>query len=219
MNKFGSKQFITPDEMARITESILLKTGVPIDWQGSVNKVDIDALIEFDFNLEIDWKDIDYLAPGELVLAAIFPKHKRICMNETQKALFLEKMGTMNFSKAHELGHWVLHVTEQVEYAQLSFTESDTYFCRSTSKKPPQEFQADMFAASILMPKNIIAGVVNELKKQGSVAWPELYKLKDDFEVSISALTTRIQELKLLSIVDKKIYMSEADAIRQLTLF
>ena len=219
MSNFNSKQFITPDEMTRITESILSKTGVPIDWHGCVSKVDIDALIEFDFDLEIGWKDIDYLAPGEVVLAAIVPKHKRIYMNETQKSLFLEKMGTMNFSKAHELGHWVLHVTEQMEYAQLSFTESDTYFCRSTSKKPSQEFQADMFAASILMPKNIITGAVNELKKQGSVTWPELYKLKDDFEVSISALTTRIQELKLLYIVDKKIYLSEADSIGQLSLF
>jgi Zn-dependent peptidase ImmA (M78 family) len=69
-----------------------------------------------------------------------------------------------------------------------------------------------MFAASILMPKDIISGAVNELKKHGKVAFPDLYKLKDEFEVSISALTIRIQELKLLCIVDKKIYLNEAEA-------
>jgi Zn-dependent peptidase ImmA (M78 family) len=132
--------------------------------------------------------------------------------------MFLEKMGTMNFSKAHELGHWVLHITEQQEYEQLSFYEHETFYCRSFSKKPPAEIQADMFAASVLMPRDVICGAINQLKARGKVTFPDLYKLKDEFEVSISALTTRVQELNLLYIADKKIYSSKAEAMGQLSV-
>ena len=214
-----AKAFITNDEMDVIAEQILTKAGVSVSWQGTVDRVDIDALIEFEYGLEIQWKDIDHFAQDGVVLAAIVPKHKLIYMNEAKKDFFTEKMGTMNFSKAHELGHWVLHVVEQQEYEQLSFTEHDTFYCRNTAKKPPHEIQADMFAASILMPKNIVCGVINQMKESGKVTFPDLYRLKDNFEVSISALAARVQELKLLYIVDKKIYFSEAEAIGQITLY
>ena len=211
--------FITNSRMDMITTSVLTKAGIPAFWQGVVNKIDIDALIEFEYGLEIEWKNIDHFAKDGVVLAAIIPKQKKIYMNDSQEKLFMEKMGTMNFSKAHELGHWVLHVTDQQDYEQLSFAEHQTFYCRSYSKKLPMEIQADMFAASILMPKEIIRGAVNQLKEQGVVTFPDLYRLKEKFEVSISSLTARVQELKLLYIYDKKIYLSEADAMGQISLF
>jgi hypothetical protein len=211
-------RFISRDEMEIITETILNKAKIPCTWQGNVVPTNIDSLIEFEYGLEISWENIDHFAPNEVVLAAILPKRKLICMNETKQALFEEKMGTMNFSKAHELGHWVLHIIEQQNYEQLSFDEHETFFCRSLSKKPPQEFQADMFAASILMPKDIVCGAINQLKESGNIGFPALYRLKDAFEVSISALVTRAQELKLLYVQDKKVYLSEAEAMGQCSL-
>lgn len=211
--------FITNNEMDRIAESVLLKAGISCTWQSMATKTNIDALIEFEFGLEIVWENIDHFSKDGIVLAAIIPKQKRIYMNETKKALFQKKMGTMNFSKAHELGHWILHVVKQQNYEQLSFAENETYFCREMSKRAPEEVQADMFAASILMPKDIIIGAVNSLKERGTVTFPDLYRLKDQFEVSISALTKRIQDLKLLCIHDRKVYMSEAEAVGQGSLF
>jgi Zn-dependent peptidase ImmA (M78 family) len=177
--------------MDRLAESVLLKAGLSSTWQGMAIKTDIDALIEFEFGLEIVWENIDHFSKDDVVLAAIIPKHKRIYMNETKQALFKEKMGTMNFSKAHELGHWILHVVKRQDFEQMSFAESETYFCRGTSKRPPEEIQADMFAASIFMPKDIIIGAVNSLKENGTVTFPDLYKLKNQFEVSITALASR----------------------------
>ena len=211
--------YITNSEMDAIADSVLIKAGVSTTWQGAVCKVDIDALIEFEYGLEIQWKNIDHFAQDGEVLAAIVPKHKLIYMNETKRALFLEKMGTMNFSKAHELGHWVLHVTEQQDYEQLSFADHETFYCRNLMSKPPQEIQADMFAASVLMPKSIVCCAVNQLKERGKVVFPDLYRLKDDFEVSISALVNRVQSLSLLHIENNKVYMSQAEAIGQISLF
>jgi Zn-dependent peptidase ImmA (M78 family) len=60
-----------------------------------------------------------------------------------------------------------------------------------------------MFAASVLMPRDVIV-VLLTVKSARKSDFPDLYKLKDEFEVSISALTTRVQELNLLYIADKK---------------
>ncbi len=212
------RPYIKNSEMDVIAESILLKAVIPISWEGKVSRINIDSIIEFTYDLEISWENIDHLSKDGVVLAAINPKNKIIYMNETQKDLFTKNVGTMNFSKAHELGHWILHVTKQRDYEQISFLEGETYLCRGGLKKPPEEFQADMFAASILMPKKIITGAINLLKEREKITFPVLYRLADEFEVSISALTNRLRELNLLYIKEKTIYMSKAEATGQLSL-
>lgn len=211
--------YISPKEMDIIASIILKDTKIPTIWEGKVHKVDIDSLIEFDFDLSIVWTDIDDLDAHNMVLAAIKPSIKTIYMNETKKSLFEEKIGTMNFTKAHELGHWVLHVTKQQKYEQLSFHSTELYHCRSSAVRAPEETQADMFAASLLMPRDIVIGAVECLKKKGYVLFPELYNLADQFEVSISAMKNRISSLKLLYFKDKKIYLSEDDVTGQMSFF
>ena len=211
-------RFIRPNDMESIAESVLAKANIPYVWQGKIERTDIDSIIEFEYGLDIVWENIDHLAHDEDVLAAIFPTQKLICMNETKKNLFEEKVGLMNFSKAHELGHWILHVTDEQDYDQLTFNECDTYFCRFSLNKLPQEIQANMFAASILMPRDIVCNAVNQLKLSGEVKFGDLYRLKDAFEVTISAMVARVQELKLLYVKDKKVYLSKDHAMGQLSL-
>lgn len=211
--------FISTQEMEIITSIILNDADVSTVWDGEVKKVNIDSLIEFTFDLDVIWENLDDLDSLNNVLAAIKPNIKTIYLNETKKDLFEDKIGTMNFTMAHELGHWVLHVTKQQIYEQLSFRQNDRYYCRSSSKRLPEETQADMFAASLLMPKNIVIGAVNDINKKGYVKFAELYKLADQFEVSISALKNRIVSLKLLYFKDKKIYLSEDDVTGQMSIF
>jgi Zn-dependent peptidase ImmA (M78 family) len=163
--------------------------------------------------------NIDHLSTKGDVLAAISPKHKIIYMNESKKDLFMKKMGTMNFSKAHELGHWVLHVTKQRDYEQLSFDDSELFLCRGGSSRPPEEIQADIFAASLLMPKNIVTGAINQLKDQRQVTFPDLYKMTKDFEVSISALTRRVKDLGLLYFKGNQVYMNKEEITGQKSLW
>lgn len=212
-------KYISQEEMEFITTQVLKRSEIPFSWNGHIEKVDIDYIIEFVYGLEIAWEDIDSLDVNGTILAAIKPADKLIIMNESKKDLFKEKMGTMNFSKAHELGHWILHVTEQKEYEQMTFLKTEVFHCRNMVKRPPKEVQADMFAAAILMPKEVISKAVNELKQKGFVTFPELYEMADDFEVSISALVNRIKNLRLLYVENKKIYLSEDEATGQLKLF
>ncbi len=211
-------EFIPNNRMDFITSTLLNKAGISTSWEGFVKKIDIDYLIEFEFELDMIWENINHLSTNGVVLAAIFPEKRTIYLNESQKDLFEKKIGTMNFTKAHELGHWVLHVTKQKDYKQLSFSENDIYFCRGGDMRPPEEIQADKFAASILMPKEIIKGAIFELKEKGEIHFSDLYRIKDAFEVSISALINRVHDLKLLYIIDKKIFSSKEEANGQLLL-
>jgi Zn-dependent peptidase ImmA (M78 family) len=95
---------------------------------------------------------------------------------------------------------------------------SPTFYCRSRSKKPPEEYQADMFAGSLLMPKPIIQKVINNMKAHGKLQMRQLYKLAPLFQVSISALTVRLKQLDLLYIDDDgKIYDSRSESLGQIT--
>jgi Zn-dependent peptidase ImmA (M78 family) len=59
------------------------------------------------------------------------------------------------FTCAHEAGHWVLH-RELVYSANRSVLGRHVILCRKMDSKKRLEWQADYFAASILMPENIV---------------------------------------------------------------
>ena len=123
---------------------------------------------------------------------------------------------------AHELGHWVLHVEDKLNrQLALAFEEdNEVYYCRSFSKKPPEEIQADMFAGCLLMPKTIIVPLINQWKSINmKIGFPQLYSLCEMFGVSISALKVRLHSLNLLFIDGKgEIHLSKEDYQEQMTL-
>jgi len=68
-------------------------------------------------------------------------------------------LGRYRFTLAHEVGHWRLHrhhLMDDPATASL-FEDKDTpaFVCRS-SIKPPEEWQADQFAACVLMPRRLV---------------------------------------------------------------
>lgn len=215
------KTFITLDKMETITEGILTQYGYPLSLDGNPNAIPIDEIIEFHYNLDINWEPIDHFDQDGLVMAAIIPSRRRIIMNESCKELFKIKNGTMNFTMGHELGHWVLHVEDKFNQ-QIAFSfeeDKEVYYCRNFSKKPPEEFQADMFAGCLLMPKPIIVYLVDLLRSTcGVIKYPQLYSICDIFNVSISALKVRLHSLNLLYIDEiGKIHRSREDYDGQMT--
>lgn len=214
-------RFIKLSEMESITEKILTEVGYSLDCTGVPSAVLIDEIIEFRYKLDISWEEISHFCQDDLTMAAIIPKERKIILNDSCKNIFEEKMGTLNFTMAHELGHWVLHVEDkQNRQTELAFDNiNDTFYCRSFSEKPPIEYQADMFAGCLLMPKPVITQMVNLLKETCPVIkFPQLYRMRDLFQVSISALKVRLHELNLLYIHNGAIYKSKEECCGQLTL-
>lgn len=202
-------RYIPIYEMEEITQQILQDYGFPL-YSTDIKPVPIDELIEFHFELDILWENIDHLDSQDLVMAAIIPTKRQIVLNETCKDMFAEKMGTMNFTLAHELGHWVLHTGI---YDGINLRSRTPFYCRSFNKKPMIEIQADLFAGCLLMPRPIITKLVKQLRWRGSIYLRQLYELADLFQVSISALKVRLEQLELLYIhSDGTVYHSKDDA-------
>lgn len=211
-------KFITLDEMGVITADILSHTGYPLQWSGAIEAVPIEDIIEFDYGLEWRWEDLDHVS-GEPVMAAIYPRGRKIVLNSSFQGLFKEKYGTMMFSLAHELGHWVLHAEDKMGLQNTLF-DDDVFYCRSNVKSRI-EYQADLFAGCLLMPVEIITPLILELwNKEKLVTWEQLYRIAGEFQVSISALTTRLGQLDLVYIDgNSNIHQSREEAVGQQALF
>lgn len=219
----GNRAFIPQDTMEDLTQRILSQHGYDLNYdENNFRQVPIDDIIEFYYKLDISWEPIDHLNSDTLVMAAIFPTKRKIVMNDSCRGLFEEKIGTRNFTMAHELGHWVLHVEDKLnQQGSLAFKkDKEIYYCRSFYKKPPEEYQADLFAGCLIMPKTIIVPLINQWKRINmKIGFPQLYNLCDLFGVSISALKVRLHSLNLLFIDGKgEIHLSKEDYQGQMTL-
>lgn len=99
------------------------------------------------------------------------------------------------FSVAHELGHLVLHpraghrVGDDVE-----LFHRHEYHRRNM----PQETQANYFAAAILMPEGAVRDAADELELD-LVSDRDVQTLAREFDVSVAAMTIRLQNLGLIA--------------------
>ena len=179
---------------------------------GAISKppILIEHLIEAYLGLTIDWDDIS-LAEGGVILACIDPVACTLRMNASQRSHFEDYVGTESFTLAHEAGHWRLHIFEG-EGRQLGLfddRQSEVFLCRGSAKGRPRdrlEWQADRFAAALLMPSNMVR---DHVKMMDVYSWLNLYRMRDAFGVTITALRVRLEELGLLYVgPDDKPYPS-----------
>ncbi len=93
------------------------------------------------------------------------------------------------FTIAHELGHYVLH--KKRFHMDTEFVEGEIMYRddKSATGEIREEVEANLFAASILMPKNIFIS-----------SWKDLHSISDlatKFKVSVQAATFRLKSLGL----------------------
>ncbi len=164
-----------------------------------VPPVPIDLVIENLLDITIDWTEIASPDPNSRVLARIRQTvtGRTIEMNSLERPFFDQYFGTIAFSKAHEVGHAILHLPEQsATQTQLLSKRGEPIFCRS-DRHNRVEIQAERFAACILMPEHLVHAAVADKSING---WPQIYRLRDTFGVSVSAMRHRLERLNLLYI-------------------
>lgn len=179
--------------------------------------VPIDRIIEAYLDLWIDW-DVIEDTDEEKILGLLNPDTKKIQLNERHRDHFDEYIGTEAYTKAHEVGHWDLHIVKKNDAVQLSLlspVEGQSYLCRQ-QKFDKREIQAEKYAAYLLMPYHLLMDTIKDLDITN---WPTLYSLKDDFGVTITAFTKRLNDLGLIHINDKKIFRSKEEAQGLKSLF
>jgi len=146
-----SMPFLSKDEIECRTEKLLAEfqtlEEAPIGFP-----IPVERIAEGLLNLRMDWDAIDETD----VLARLDPSTRTVTMNTARIDFFDEYPGAQNFTVAHEIGHWKLHIyaTNAVQLAMFT-TKVQPFLCRSDARNR-YEIQANLFAASLLMPRALI---------------------------------------------------------------
>jgi Zn-dependent peptidase ImmA (M78 family) len=181
--------------------------------------VPAEKIADFLLELGILWITIPD-TDDDPILAYIHPKSKIIHLNEARQDHFGKYMGTFQFTLAHELGHYDLHLADnELEQIPFEFGENKAYICRDKSKTAgnQREWQAERFASYLLMPSHLLLPAIEGVDL---LRWPNLYRLRDTFSVSITALKIRLENLGLIYVdPDGGLHRSKEEAHGQLALF
>lgn len=149
---FGSWNPLTDSEMKSVSLSAEEISSAGEMWKFAkdhgINElpIDLEKLVE-KLGILLEKKSLDDEVSGELYRDQE-EGNWVIVVNSNQTE------ARKRFTIAHELGHYVLHRNESDVF-------EDEIFFRS-GEKDLSEYQADNFAAELLMPKELFAGALNE---------------------------------------------------------
>jgi Zn-dependent peptidase ImmA (M78 family) len=193
-------------------------------WKGVAlaPPINIDEIIEGFLQLSLEFENLKVRLSVPDVLGATWFEEKCIRIDSSLE----KKEGRLSFTMAHEVGHWWMHrpiyemekVTLQLFPCAEGQTPTPAVVCRSIGKKPPVEWQADQFAAMLLMPSFLMRPSVKKLQPQGPLVVESLLKNSDDVtsnfnlrsvakqviedagfsNVSIDAMSYRLVDLNLV---------------------
>lgn len=124
--------------------------------------VPIDEIADAHLQLKLEFRDLTPLFAFADVHGAIWFSEKRIGITpQLDPTTNPNRRGRYHFTLAHEVGHWRLHRShylgrraERRLFAD-GMPEPDVV-CRSSEKKKRVEWQANAFAACLLMPRKLI---------------------------------------------------------------
>lgn len=138
---------------------------------------------------------------GRTILAEIRPKARLIVVNERRLRFIEQFPGYLNTTVAHELAHWWLHVDHAaLDHAALpDFIHSSAPIRPEDGRDKRDEYNADELMSYLLMPKTLLLQRAVKVDLQG---WRGLYKLREDFGVTISSMKVRLQKLDLTYVDD-----------------
>lgn len=165
----GLKVAYVPDEAIEKDAQALLGAyararGVPIEAP-----IPIEDIIEKHLKIGIEFDDTHRLfgVPRSGIglepdiLGAIFFDQKRIVIDESlDPDANPAKEGRYRYTAAHEVGHWQLHRTlfgkDPAQTSLLDTNPAPSVVCRSSQAKERIEFQADLYASCLLLPRNLV---------------------------------------------------------------
>jgi Zn-dependent peptidase ImmA (M78 family) len=156
-------------------------------WRGSPARppIDVDEIVEGYLKLVLEVIDLKALLGIPDVLGATWLDDGCIRIDQSLE----DKEGRFAFTIAHEIAHWQLHrplvATEKVTVPLFPIhpnaAPAPAIVCRNGDRKVPAEWQADQFAACLLMPAKTVQDTVREL---GGAAHPILAGLEADLRKS-----------------------------------
>jgi len=185
--------------------------------------IPVEDILELHLGLTFAIEDLAALFGTDSVLGAIWFDDKLVRVDsQLDPSKNPARLGRYRFTVAHEIGHWRLHRTyyrkDPAQAALFDGRGQPAFVCRS-SDKPPEEWQADMFASYLLMPNRLVVAAWEEWRGNldavilqdlpparasagrdpASATLEQFAKpLAERFEVSAEAMRIRLEKLGLL---------------------
>ena len=174
----------------------------------AVPPIPVEDIADGLLDLRILWNAI--VEPtGESILAGLNPDSRTIVFNDTRRRIIEDTHGLYNTVLAHEIGHWEMHVNHRVDAQQPLPRFDQDYDClyqEAPSIQNPKEAQAHKFMGFLLMPSYLLSEAIRGVELTN---WAHLYRLRDLFQVTISALRIRLELLGVLYVSsDGQLYNS-----------
>lgn len=210
-------RFLTPTQIEGAVIETLGKFG---KWRKKpvAPPIPIDEMVELYLKLDFAVVDLAALLGTKDVLGATWFEEQKVRIDQSLEG----KEGRISFTIAHEVGHWILHRPQYeadkvtVPLFGAASPALPAVVCRSGEKKAPAEWQADQFAARVLMPGPFVQAAFRKVEVGETFFYPkvaggeaESAELRDftqkvrragDFSnVSIEALRIRLSELGLVA--------------------
>ena len=205
---YVSDEAIEKDSQALLAE-YARERGTPLEAP-----IPIDDIIEKHLKIGIEFDDTHRLfgVPRSGIgfdpdiLGAIFFDQKRIVIDESlDPDANPAREGRYRYTAAHEVGHWRLHRglfgKDPAQTSLLEPSAAPSVVCRTSQAKERIEFQADLYASCLLMPRPLVlaawdhafpdrqprvlkpspAGLLSSVEfDRETIATPEGEKLEDD---------------------------------------
>lgn len=156
----GDVPFLHANRIRDEAELVLANYGQQVS-PVTAPPVPIDDILEL--HLQLTFEIADLLAEFQCadVMGAIWIKKRAVKVDRSlDPALNPKRLGRYRYTLAHEAGHWCLHRQHYLEnVAQGKLFAADgapAFICRSSEAKKPVEYQADRFAADLLMPERLV---------------------------------------------------------------
>jgi IrrE N-terminal-like domain len=160
---------------------------------------DVERLLD-DLELGLSWEQIDDGADEGDILGQLLPNQGLVLLNERHYERLEARDGAQRrFTISHEVGHWILHVPGGGLGAS-PFFDGERVLCRDGSRESIER-QAEMFAAALLIPRDVLA---NKLPPAPWSGWPSLYRLAERFAVSPTAMQIRLERLDWMHLTEDR---------------
>ena len=152
MNKICDMESVRwmPKEEITFVASNLLERYEDFVGERVTPPIPVEHIVERLLKINLEYDDLKSRLNLPDILGATWIKHKRIVID--QSLLDKRQRGRMFFTMAHEVGHWCLHRKSFLGPAARRASAPEIV-CRKSSAKAPGEWQADYFAAVLLMPE------------------------------------------------------------------
>ena len=203
-------QFFSREQIEHATVKLLREYVRKHSWVSDAPPIPVEHIAEDLLDLRILWEPIPE-KDGQVILAKLVVGKQQIIFNEMRQDLFDEIPFLYNTTLAHEVGHWILHIERgnwgrQQSFFEVAEQEFIVYRSSGSSRTAWDEKNAHRFMSCLMMPHQLLARVAAQTPILG---FSDLYTLRDQFEVTVSALTIRLADLNIAYIdADGQFYPS-----------